>query len=246
MQFPVHPALKFVDHRPWPVPSGPWVMEQTWNDLLFAHWPVSAGSLRSLIPAGLSLDTFNGQCWVAITPFRMSGVRARWTPLLPGVSAFPELNVRTYVRYGGKPGVYFFSLDAGSRLAAWAARTSYHLPYFPAEMSVAERNGWIEYHSKRNRHAELHLRYRPVCPVQLRAAGTLEHWLTERYCLYTLVRNALYRAEIHHPQWLLEDADAEIASNSMAQAAGVILPEARPLVHFSRRLEVVIWPLKRA
>ncbi|MBO0910293.1 MAG: DUF2071 domain-containing protein [Acidobacteria bacterium] len=221
-------------------------MEQTWNDLLFAHWPVSAGMLRSLVPSVLPLDAFNGQCWVAITPFRMSGVRPRWTPSLPGVSAFPELNLRTYVCYGGKPGVYFFSLDAGSRLAVWAARNSYHLPYFPAQMSVASRNEWIEYHSKGKRDAELHLRYRPVRPAQFRAAGTLEHWLTERYCLYTHVRNSLYRAEIHHPQWLLEDAEAEIATNTVAQAAGLTLPETRPLLHFSRRLKVVVWPLKRA
>jgi len=221
-------------------------MQQTWNDLLFAHWPVSANILRSLVPSILSLDAFNQQCWVAITPFRMSGVHARWTPSLPVASAFPELNVRTYVSYGGKPGVYFFSLDAGSRLAVWVARTTYHLPYFPAQVSVAARNGWIEYHAKRNRDAEFHLRYRPVGPARWRAAGTLEHWLTERYCLYTLVRDSLYRAEIHHPQWLLEDAEAEIASNTVARAAGVTLPEIPPLVHFSRRLEVLTWPLKKA
>jgi len=242
----MHPALKFVDHRPWPLPAGPWIMEQTWNDLLFAHWPVSAGILRSLVPSVLSLDTFNGQSWVAVTPFRMSGVRLRSMPSLPCVSAFPELNVRTYVRHLDKPGVYFFSLDAGSRLAAWAARASYHLPYRQAQMSVAQRNGWFEYHAKRNRDAELHLRYRAVRPAQLRAAGTLEHWLTERYCLYTLVRNTLYRAEIHHRQWALQDAEAEIRTNSMAQAAGVTLPEIQPLLCFSRRLEVLTWPLKRA
>jgi uncharacterized protein len=221
-------------------------MQQTWNDLLFAHWPVSPEALRPLVPSALQLDMFDGQCWVAVTPFHMTGVRARWTPPLPGVSAFPELNVRTYITYGGKPGVFFFSLDAGSCLAAWAASTSYRLPYFCARMSVADRNGWIQYHSSRKPNAEFEGRYRPIAPVQLRARGTLEHWLTERYCLYTVVRNSVYRAEIHHEQWQLQDAEAEIATNTMAQAAGIDLPQIQPLLHFSKQLQVLVWPLKRA
>lgn len=227
-------------------------MEQTWNDLLFAHWPVSPETLRQLVPSVLPLDTLDGQCWVAVTPFHMSGIRARWMPPLPGLSTFPELNVRTYVTYGGKPGVYFFSLDAGSRLAAWAARMTYHLPYFYARMSVAdpdkdkEKDGWIEYHSLRNSRVELSGRYRPTGPVQLREPGTLEHWLTERYCLYTLVGNSVHRAEIHHEPWPLKDAEAEFSVNTMAGAAGIRLPEIQPLLHFAERLEVLIWPPKKA
>ena len=172
-------------------------MEQTWNDLLFAHWPINPNLMRPLIPSALELHTFNQQCWIAITPFHMSGIRARWMPLLPGLSAFPELNVRTYVTYGGKPGVYFFSLDAGSRIAAWVARKTYHLPYFHARMSSVPQDRWIHYHSIRDSGAELKAKFRPTTPVQLRNTGTIEHWLTERYCLYTTHRNRVYRAEIH-------------------------------------------------
>lgn len=221
-------------------------MQQTWNDLLFAHWPVSAEVLRPLVPAVLPLDTFNGQCWVAVTPFHMTGVRARWTPPLPGVSAFPELNVRTYVTYGGKPGVYFFSLDAGSWLAAIAARITYHLPYCYARMKVTDRDGWINYECLRSRNTEFRGRYRPVAPVVLRNPGSLEHWLSERYCLYTVVRNSVYRAEIHHAQWPLQDAEAEIESNTMPAPAKISLPQIPPLLHFSKQLQVLVWPLKRA
>lgn len=221
-------------------------MEQTWNDLLFAHWPISPEKLRPLVPTALSLDTFGEQCWVAVTPFHMSGVSARWMPTLPGLSAFPELNVRTYVTYGGKPGVYFFSLDAGSRVAAWAARVTYHLPYFHARMHVVEDGGWIQYHSLRNSGAELDGRYRPTGPVRLRERGTLEHWLTERYCLYTVVRDAVYRSEIHHEPWPLQDAQGEFSVNTMAAAAGIDLPKIQPLLHFAKRREVLIWPLKKA
>jgi uncharacterized protein len=221
-------------------------MQQTWNDLLFAHWPVAPETLRPLVPSAVPLDTFNGQCWVAVTPFHMTGVRSRWSPSLPGLSAFPELNVRTYVNYGGKPGVFFFSLDAGRRLAAWAARATYHLPYFFARMKVAGQNGSIDYHSVRSSKAEFRGSYRPVAPVLIRRPGTLEHWLSERYCLYTVVRNSVHRAEIHHEQWPLQDAEAEISANTMASAAGIPLPEVPPLLHFSKRLQVLIWPLKKA
>src|SRR5262245_39187164 len=108
----MHPSLKFVEHRPWKLPTRPWVMAQDWEDLLFAHWPVPVEVLRGLVPGGLELDTFERQAWIGIVPFRMSGVRLRAMPAVPRLSAFPELNVRTYVKAGGKAGVWFFSLDA--------------------------------------------------------------------------------------------------------------------------------------
>jgi uncharacterized protein YqjF (DUF2071 family) len=220
-------------------------MQQIWNHLLFAHWAVPTEVLRPLIPAALTLDSFGGQGWVAVTPFHMTGVRLRWTPPIPGLSSFPELNVRTYVRLEDKAGVYFFSLDAGTRLAAWSARLSYRLPYFYARMAVEHDQGWIRYRSVRDRRPQFRARYRPVAPVELRARGTLEHWLTERYCLYTARGGSLYRAEIHHRPWPLQNAEAEIETNTMAQAAGIMLPQAVPLLHFAKRLEVLVWPLRK-
>src|SRR5208282_2945633 len=141
--------LKQVAHRPWPLPAGGWIMAQSWHDLLFAHWPLPAAILRSHIPARLAIDTFDGRGWLGVVPFRMSGVRLRGTPAVPWLSAFPELNVRTYVVADGKPGVWFFSLDAGHAIAVAIARACFHLPYFRARMSCEERNGWIEYGSER-------------------------------------------------------------------------------------------------
>lgn len=221
-------------------------MQQTWNDLLFAHWPIAPESLRLLVPSVLALDTFEGKCWIAVTPFHMSGVRGRWLPPIPGASWFPELNVRTYVTYGGKPGVFFFSLDAASRPAVWGARAGYHLPYFFARMSVTEQDGHFRYESVRNTRTLLRARYAPIGSAQLRKPGTIEHWLTERYCLYTVFRGSVYRGEIHHAPWPLQDAEAEISANTMADSATVHLPDIPPLLHFSKKLEVLIWPLKRA
>jgi hypothetical protein len=221
-------------------------MEQTWNDLLFAHWPIAPEILRPLVPQPLALDTFDGQCWVAVTPFHMTAVRPRFVPPVPGLSAFPELNVRTYVTVSGKPGVYFFSLDAASRIAVWAARVMYRLPYYFASMEVKDKDGYFHYRSSRaDGKALLRVRYGPAKPVQLRAPGTLEHWLTERYCLYTITPESVFRAEIHHEPWPLQDAEAEIEENTMARAAGVTLPETAPLLHFAKKLQVLIWPLRR-
>lgn len=242
----MHSALQSVAHRPWPVPSGPWLMAQSWHDLLFAHWPILPGVLRPLVPTQLELDTFDKQCWVGVVPFRMSGVRARGLPAIPGTSCFPELNVRTYVACGGKPGVYFFSLDAANWLAVRAARMAYRLPYFYARMQSDDTGGEILYRSKRWKgEAEFQGRYRPVTNVSHRNIKTLEHWLTERYCLYATVNDRTFRGEIHHPPWPLQDASAEINLNTMARAAGIALPDTKPLLHFARRLDVLIWPLRR-
>jgi uncharacterized protein YqjF (DUF2071 family) len=241
----MHPALRSVAHRPWPLPAGPWVMTQTWHDLLFVHWPIPVDGMRALVPAQLEVDPWQGQCWIGVVPFWMSGVRVRGLLGVPGATRFPELNVRTYVTHGGKPGVYFFSLDAASSLAVKAARTFYHLPYFHAQMRTERRGDEISYSSVRNRgDSEFVARYQPVAPVELRRQGTIEHWLSERYCLYTVHHGVVYRGEVHHEPWPLQDAEAHIERNTMAAAAGFDLPNTSPLLHFARRLDVLIWPLR--
>jgi uncharacterized protein YqjF (DUF2071 family) len=234
------------EHRPWQVPRMPWVMAQRWHELLFAHWPVPAGVLRPLIPQGLEVDTREGQAWLGVIPFHMSGVRLRGTPAMPFVSAFPELNVRTYVVCEGKPGVWFFSLDAGNALAVGVARVWFHLPYFRARMQVTRGGDWIEYRSKRTHSgapaAELAVRYRPRDTEREPEPGSLAHWLTERYCLYAADgRERLFRGEIHHAQWKLRSGEAEFERNTMAAGLGVELPVIEPVLYFAERQEVVIW-----
>ena len=238
--------LRDVAHRPWPLPAGPWVMTQSWHDLLFAHWPVDAAKLRPLIPLRLEIDAFDGRAWLAVVPFRMTNVRLRGTPPVPWLSAFPELNVRTYVVSGGMPGVWFFSLDAGNSLAVAIARAWFHLPYFHARMLSSERNGWTEYASQRDHSgaagAAWHGRYRPSAPAFIPQRGTIEYFLTERYCLYALDGSRrLIRAEIHHRPWPLQPAHAEVGRNTMAEPLGIAL-EPPPLLHFARRQDVLVWP----
>lgn len=226
-------------------------MRQAWHDLLFAHWPVAPAALRPLVPPGLELDLHDGAAWVGIVPFRMSGVRVRGLPPLPGAAAFPELNLRTYVRRGGRGGVWFFSLDAASRLAVRAARAWFALPYFDAEMRCNARDdGTVEYASRRTHRgaapAELRARYRPVGAPERAAPGSLAAFLTERYALFTVRGGRVLAGEIHHPPWPLQPAAAELERETLAAASGIALPAAPPLLHFARRLDVLIWPLRPA
>jgi uncharacterized protein YqjF (DUF2071 family) len=226
-------------------------MAMTWHDLLFAHWPVAAAALRPLVPAALEVDTFDGAAWIGVVPFRMSGVRVRGTPALPGPGAFAELNVRTYVKGGTKPGVWFFSLDAASRVAVRAARRWFHLPYFDASMSCAADGDDVVYRSRRTHAgappAEFAARYGPSGPESRATPGSLDRWLTERYCLYAAdPGGTLLRGEIHHAPWPLQAAHAEIDVNSMADAAGVLLPAVPPRLLFARRLDVIGWSSERA
>ena len=250
------------EHRPWPLPDTPWVMRQTWNDLLFAHWAVDPEYLRLLVPRELDLDTFNGRCWIAVTPFFMTGVTVRGVPPIPGFSESPELNVRTYVTVNGKPGVYFFSLDIFNVFACAGARMLYGLPYFYAYMGYARRGGWVEYFSGRvdrdrsNPHfhgniapdpallrtpAEFRGRYRPTSDAFHAQPGTREYFLTERYCLYVVERGRVLRAEIHHVPWPLQRAEAQIVASTVALADSVQLPNASPHLMFARRLDVLVW-----
>jgi len=243
-----HAILTETAHRPWPMPAGPWLMSQTWNDLLFAHWPVAADALRALLPARFELDLFDGQAWLGVVPFHMTNVTPRFVPALPWISAFPELNVRTYVRVDDKPGVFFFSLDAGNPVAVGAARTLLNLPYYSAEMSTAHVDSAVTYASRRLSGAAAEFRgsYRPHHDPRPPAAGSLEYFLTERYCLYAVDHQfRAYRLDIHHPVWGLETADAEIRVNTMADAAGIRLPGMAPLLHFSRRQDMVCWAPQR-
>ncbi len=231
-------------------------MAQSWHDLLFAHWEVDPNALRELVPSSLDLDLFEEKgkrrrAFVGVVPFRMSGIRPRFCPPLPWLSAFPELNVRTYVTVDGKPGVYFFSLDATNFVAVALARAWFHLPYFNARMRLMPSDKGIRYSHHRTHRganpADFIGSYGPVGEVYHAQPGSLDHWLTERYCLYSLDRRGnVYRGEIHHVPWPLQPARARIDVESTAAAAGIeLLKGTEPLLHFAKRLDVIVWQPKR-
>jgi uncharacterized protein YqjF (DUF2071 family) len=242
-------GLAVVEHRTWPLPTRPWRMGQSWECVLVAHWRADVDELRPLVSPSLEVQTFDGSAWLGIMAFRISAVRLRGTLPVPGISSFLELNVRTYVTAGGRPGIWFFSLDASSQLAVEVARRTYALPYFRARMTLRRRGEWIEFESARVGSTEhpyvFSARYRPRGAVAQAAPGSIEEFLVERYCLYAVDRRGrLCRADIHHPPWPLQKTDAEVELTTMAPPE-VRLPEEPPLTHFAAGEDVVIWPLER-
>jgi uncharacterized protein YqjF (DUF2071 family) len=243
-------VLAETEHRPWPLPERPWFMGQIWLDLLFDHWRVPEEALRRVVPRQLPLDIYEGSAWLGLTPFLVRGLRLRGTAPVPLLSSFPEINLRTYVCVDDKPGIYFLSLDAGSWPAVYVARRSYRLPYFHSRIATDSTDGWIRYSARRTSGdgppAEFEARYRPEGEPLPHTPGSLERWLAERYCLYTLnERRQVQRGEIHHPAWPLRRAAAEISANTMATPCGIELA-GEPLLHFSARQDVALWSLSSA
>jgi uncharacterized protein YqjF (DUF2071 family) len=239
-----------MSHRPWPVPDRSWAMRMRWCDLLFAHWEVDAAVVRGLIPDGLELDLFDGRAYVGAVPFRMEGVTPRGIPTLPGLDAFPELNLRTYVNSGGKPGVWFFSLDAGQKLAVRGARRFFHLPYFDAKFEIAIVDGSVEYSAVRTHrggpNAAFAAKYRPTGAVYESAKRSLDSWLTDRYCLYAADdEGQIYRSEIDHAPWPLQHAAAEVQVNTLGDWLGIEMKGPPQTLHFAKSLDVKAWFVER-
>jgi uncharacterized protein len=237
-------------HRPWPMPAGPWFMTQSWNDLLFAHWAVAPSLIAPHLPSGLELDLFDGRAWIGVVPFWMSNVVPRGVPPVPGLSTFPELNVRTYVTAGGRrrPGVYFYSLDATNPIAVAGARGLFNLPYYWSSIRTTTQpgpSGVVSYDcdrpATREPRARFVARYWPTSSVFHATPGTFDYFLTERYCLYTTRAGRPVTMDIHHRPWPLQRAEAEISVNTMAAAGGVPHGSETPVLHFAKRIDVVAW-----
>lgn len=239
-------------HRPRPLPSGRWAMNQCWNDLLLAHWPIPAAQLAALLPEGLQIDTYHGTAWLGVVPFWLDRMRFRGGLPVPTIRGFPDLNLRTYVRdlHSKTQGIYCFSLDSSNLFAVTAARFLYQLPYHWAEMYM-ERRGASEFAFYSQRHLSgrpviFKARYRGLGPTRNSGEilpGSLEYFLTERYCLFSRGRDGeAMRRNIHHVTSPLEQADAEIERNDLPAILGIPLPDTEPVLHYSRRQAVYIWP----
>jgi len=240
----------------------PWTHRQTWEHVLFAHWPVPVSAVRSLVPEALAIDEFHGTTWVGVVPFVITGLARRGLPPLPGLSRFPEMNLRLYVRgpasgsldAGQDPvpssaGVWFVSLDAGNRLAVWAARRFFHLPYYRARMHMAVENGRVRYSSVRwstERRVRFDGSYVPVGLAAEPRSGTLEHFLAERYRLYTRAPDGrLLTVPIEHRPWQLQRAEAEIAVNEVARPQGIAVDGPPAHLMYARRQDTRVWPIRK-
>lgn len=248
--------LYSVEHRPWLPPDAHWLFSQSWNDLLFAHFAIDPPTLRRLVPEALTLDLYDGVAWLTISPCCASHVRPSGVPPLPSLSFFPQVNLRTYVTMQGKPGLFYFSVDAANLSAVWFARIFFRIPYWhatiqisgatiharnPAEQTIHFRSSRLHGPAATGGRATFDVTYSPQGEAERVRHGSLNEFLTERYCVYSWNRRRYYRSEIHHLPWALQRASVEIRANSMAEPIGLALPTEPDLCHFSRSHKMLAW-----
>ena len=239
---------KKVEHRSWPLPSNKWIMRQVWRNVLFLHWPIKPRLIRPHLPPELEIDTFEGFAWMGIVAFTMKGIYFRGLPFSV-VPSFPEVNVRTYVVYKGKPGVFFLSLDVDDWASLNIAKRWYRLPYNPANIEVRTgENGAIQYKSVRKAGNPLAFEGSciPTNDTYFAESGTLDHWLTERYCFYT-TRNGkdIYHGDIHHLPWPLKKVDVHINQHTLFSPFNIHVSNDPPIAHFSQGVDSLMWNGKK-
>lgn len=237
-------------HRPWPLPKLPWVMRQDWHHVLFIHYPIRVETLRKLVPANLPLDVYDSWGWIGIIPFNTAEVRLR---SIPWATAFPEVNVRTYITIDGKPGVYFFSLDATHLPTVLFASTFCFVPYYHAKIDFQGKDQQQSYRfiSKRRTDQsiiQLDCSYAPATESKPTRAekGSFDEWLTERYCFYTTTaKGTILRCDILHQPWQLQRVEVDIHANSLLSEQGIAVEQVEPVLHYSQGASVRIWPLMK-
>jgi len=224
-------------------PDGASVIHQRWENLLFMHWAIDPKLIRPLIPSTLDLDLFDGKAWIGITPFHLEDVRPVMLPAFPGLSTFDELNVRTCVLHKGRPGLWFFSLDASKLMPAVASRIFFMLPYFKANIAFAQQQNSFDFDLKRSTppNPAFHARWQTGPRLRDPDTDSLAFFLVERYCCFSVDGRRIFETRIYHHPWILDEAVVDDYSSTMMKALGLPEPAADPLVHFSRSLDVEIW-----
>ncbi len=218
---------------------------QTWESLLFCHWVIPVPTLRELVPAELEIDTFAGRAFVGVVPFKMRHIRPTWLPRALAFN-FLETNVRTYVVHNGRPGVYFFSLDANSRLAVWAARLGWSLPYYFARMNASSTDDQHHYHSCRSSGVEHNVTFRVGQELGPSPVDTLEHFLLERYLLFVARKNQLHVGQVHHQPYHAYLAEVQQLQDGLVKAAGLPAVTSPPeLAHYCPGVDVEVFGIQQ-
>ena len=234
-------------------PKLPTVMYQRWEELLFLHWPVEPQIVAKVLPPGLVVDTYKGKAWIGVVPFSMRGVRPRFLPAVPGLSSFPELNLRTYVvDKHGRPGVWFYSLDTPKRLPNWIARTFFHLNYRFARIQVEDKGSLRYYQSElwmgTDWDAPQKYEWERLGKPFTAKPGSLDFFLAERYRLfaYNEAKAQLMTGQVHHQAYPLQQVNLKYYSKRLFTLSGLSKPDSLPVsVLASSGVNVQISPMSR-
>lgn len=231
--------IQTISHRPWTLPSGQWSYYQEWNSALFLHWKVSLDELVKLIPKGISIDTFNGECWITLVAFTMEKIRPRRLPSVAAISDFQEINVRTYLSKDGKKGVYFLRIEAGKKVSTFVAKLLSGLPYENANIDLQNMSNPYKYFaSNNNRNSKFDATF--TIGKRIANKTELDNWLTERYCLYLEKNKILYRYETHHKPWVLDTVE-NLNLISTYKIGNILLDKKPDLAHYSNGVKVLAW-----
>ena len=215
------------DHRSWPAPAGAWIYYQEWNKAVFIHFRVDKDWLQQQLPQGFVLETFDGDAWVSIVPFRMQKIRPRFLPHLNAVSDFSEINIRTYVTFDDKPGVFFMSIGANKKLSCYLAKTISGLPYKYEPYVFDDKHlatSWLSFDFE--------------VGEEIKEKSAFDIWVTERYCLYYNYKSSVFRYNIHHLPWPLYKVSLSNIQLTHPLLGEVFRPES---FHYSPGVRVLAW-----
>ena len=233
-------------HKGTAFPNLPWIMKQTWHDLLFAHYPVKLELLQKLVPPVFQLDSYNGIGWVGVVPFHVQNHRVRLLPPIPGFDRFAQINIRTYVTVNGKRGVYFIRVHMNHLIAGVLAKTFYYMPFQAAIVKMEQSDRYINFCSIKSKQIEFQCHYTPISESKLAEKASFEHWLVERYSMYSLNRKGeVMRSDILHNYWPLQLAEGEITNHSILLNEGIQVANNEPILHYAKKMEAMLWPVVR-
>jgi hypothetical protein len=238
MNFTAEQILEHTAHRQYPLPDGPHVYYQEWAQAIFLHYKADASELQKLIPSFVTLDLFEGDAYVSLVAFTVRNAKAVIVPSFAPISDFHEVNLRTYVTDGSRPGIFFLSMEASKFSSAFLSRAITGLPY--EFSSISRKNGtpheYHSYHKKRGFHLDMMYTPSEVIPNP----SALDKWLVERYCVYMHLKRLAYRYDVHHLPWQLQNL--EISQLSCLYRAGIEEFRENPVsAHFSEGVQVLLW-----
>ena len=239
--------VHLVSHVVCPSPVQHPVMKQQWRDLAYIHWRYDPAVVRELLPEGIEVDTFDGSAWVGLIPFSMRNISFPFIPPVPYFGSFPEVNVRTYVKRNGVPGVWFFSLDVNRLIPAFVARTTYFIPYCWGSASHTKDGQRLRTTVKRRWPSRSSTQIKLTIGEEIKEPSDLAHFLSARWGLYSKGFGGRLRyAPVDHEQWQLYEANIVDLSDHLVMAAGLPAPTGEAHVMFSPGVSVRIGKPRKA